>query len=119
MNKEDWKKEIKRACEEAETYKPFFDNVIDTLASILEKRDKAQEQFEITGGNPTITYTNKAKETNIIKNPVLVVVNELNRDALAYWKELCLTPSALKKVNEEALKDKKVSTLATVLKELS
>lgn len=77
--------------------------MIDTLASILEKRDDAEEQFRATGARPTITHTNKAKEKNIIKNPALVVVMELNAQALAYWRDLGLTPSGLKKINGDSL----------------
>ena len=44
MEQRKWKNKIKKACRDAGTYKPYFDNVIDTLASILEKRDEAEAQ---------------------------------------------------------------------------
>ena len=37
------------------------------------------------------------------KNPLLTLWMELNRDALAYWRELGLTPSGLKRLNESAM----------------
>ena len=55
-----------------------------------------------------IEYTNKGGSTNHIQNPLLKLANELNRDALTYWKELGLTPAGLKRLNEKAL-DLKVS----------
>lgn len=119
MNKAEWRKNIIDACKAAETYQPFFDSAIDTLAGVLEMRDDAQEKFEASGGNTVVTHTNKAGATNIVKNPMLVVVTELNAQALAFWRDLGLTPSGLKKVNEQAMKGKKRSALADALKELS
>lgn len=104
MTKTAWKRRIKQACSEAGTYRPFFDAVIDTLAGILEKRDMAQEMFERSGGNVLVKHTNKSGATNIEQSPVLRLINDLNRDALAYWRDLGLTPAGLKKLNEAALK---------------
>ena len=118
MDKKEWIQLIRANCESAGTYRAFFDPVIDTLSDILAKRDNAQEQYEKSGGKPIVKHTNKAGATNLEQNPALRLINDLNRDALAYWRELCLTPSSLKKVNEEAMKAKKKSTLAEALKGL-
>ena len=41
-----------------------------------------------------------------MKNPALVIINECNQQALAYWRELGLTPAGYKKLKpEEADKD--------------
>ena len=82
MTKNRWKSKIKASCEELGTYRPSFDVVIE--------------------------YTNKGGSTNHVQNPLLKLANELNRDALTYWKELGLTPAGLKRLNEKAL-DLKVS----------
>ncbi len=117
MKRETWKKKIIKACTDAGTYRPFFNAVIDTLAGILEKRDKAQEMFEKSGGNVLVKHTNKSGATNIEQNPVLRLINDLNRDALAYWRDLGLTPAGLKKLNETAMKEqKKGSALEEALK---
>lgn len=113
-----WKQKIKQACEDAGTYRPFFDPVIDTLAGILEQRDKAREVFEKSGGAVIVKHTNKAGATNAEQNPALRLINDLNRDALAYWRDLGLTPAGLKKINEKAMQQKKRSALAEVLSEL-
>ena len=42
MTKQRWKNKIKKAAQAAGTYQPYFDTVIETLAGILETRDKAQ-----------------------------------------------------------------------------
>lgn len=118
MTKAEWAKRIKKACKEAGTYKPFFNSIIDTLAGIMEMRDDACEKFEATGGNTVIAYTNKGGATNIVKNPALVVVLDCNAQALAYWRDLGLTPSGLKRLNENGLKEEKKSGLADLVNDL-
>ena len=118
MTQPEWKARIQEQCEAAGTYRPFFDDAISTLAAILEKRDKAEEQFKNSSGNAVIAHTNKYGATNLVKNPVLVAINELNSQALAFWRDLGLTPSGLRKLNEKALEKKKTSALAEALKDL-
>lgn len=107
MKKEAWKEEIREASEAAGTYRPYFDSIIDTLAGIMEMRDDAAEKFAATGGNTVVAHTNKGGATNIVKNPALVVILDCNAQALAYWRDLGLTPSGLKKINEKAMEPKK------------
>ena len=95
MKKQEWIEEIKRAAADAGTYKNYFDAVIDTLADILEKRDLAAEQ----AGEKLASGTHR--------NPLMVIWNDLNKSALAYWKELGLTPAGLKKLNEETFAERK------------
>lgn len=52
------------------------------------------------------------------QNPLLRLINDLNRDALTYWRDLGLTPAGLKKINESALKDNKADALTEALREL-
>ena len=118
MKKETWKRRITEACRAAGTYRDFFLPVIDTLASILERRDDAQEKFKASGGSVLVKHTNKGGATNIEQNPALRLINELNRDALAYWVQLGLTPAGLKKINEDAMKPRKQNTLDAVLREV-
>ena len=105
MEKAEWMRKIKAACKKAGTYQPPFTYIIETLAQIMEDRDKVHEQYVQTGAHPTIIHTNKAKEQNIVKNPMLVMEMDLNAQALAYWKEMGLTPGGLKRLNAEVVKD--------------
>lgn len=105
MTAKQWKAKIKRNCKAVGTYKKEFDPVIDTLASILEKRDNAEEQFVRSGSRAIVKHTNKAGAENLEQNPVLRIINDLNRDSLTYWRELGLTAAALKKINEAAIKN--------------
>lgn len=118
MKRAEWKEKIVSACQQAGTYREYFEPVIDTLASILEKRDDAQETFEKSGGKTLVKHTNKGGATNIEQNPALRLINDLNRDALAYWRDLGLTPAGLKRIDENGMKTKKRSALAEALKEL-
>lgn len=107
MKKADWVDRITRACSDAGTYRPYFDDVIETLAAILEKRDDAQAMYEKSGSQPIIRHVNKGGASNPAKNPALVLWDDLNKSALVYWRDLGLTPSGLKKLNEDALKEKR------------
>lgn len=118
MKKESWKRKIIDSCRQAGTYQPCFDTVIDTLALILERRDDANEQFVKSGGKPVIAYTNKGGATNPAKHPALIVWDDLNKTALQYWRDLGLTPSGLKRINEQAMAPRKRSALAEALRDL-
>lgn len=109
MEKEKWAAEIIKACQGVGTYRPQFDHVIDTLAQIMEDRDKVHEQYIATGAHPTIIHTNKAKEQNIVKNPMLVLELDLNAQALSYWRDLGLTPSGLRKLNAQVVEDQRTA----------
>ena len=115
MKKAAWKKKIKQACVDAGTYKPFFDDVITTLADVLEKRDDTGEQYKKYGSKPVITYTNKGGNSNPTKNPMLILWDDLNKTALTYWRELGLTPSGYKKITGDKPESEKGSGLIAAL----
>lgn len=115
MDAKIWKKRITEAAQQAGTYRPFFDDVITTLSTILQRRDEAEEIYQQQGGQPVVEHTNVAGVTNTEQNPVLRLINDLNRDALSYWRDLGLTPAGLRKIDEQAMKGRKKSSLAEVL----
>ena len=119
MNKDEWKIKITQACKKAGTYREYFDSVIETLAETMEMRDDAREKYYKSGGNSIVSHTNKGGNTNIVKNPALVVIDDLNKTALAYWRDLGLTPAGLKRINDTALKgNSEKPTLGSVLKDI-
>lgn len=63
-------------------------------------------------------YTNKAGATNLTKNPLLVLWDDLNKSALAYWRELGLTPSSYKKITGAAPETARPGGLAAALSSL-
>lgn len=115
MDRSGWYNIIKNCCEQAGTYRPWFDSVISTLAAILERRDAAEDLFVLNGSQVIVEHTNKGGATNAEQNPILRLINDLNRDALAYWRDLGLTPAGLKRVNEQAMKQAKRSALGEAL----
>lgn len=118
MKKDAWKNKITNAAELAGTYRPYFEPIIETLASILERRDEAEELFDKSGGSLLVKHTNKGGATNVEQNPLIRLINTLNQDALAYWRDLGLTPAGLKKIDENKMKAQKRNKLAEVLADL-
>lgn len=118
MKRGAWKNRIVKACKAAGTYEPYFDQTIKVLAEILEKRDEAEEEYKRLGSMPVVEHTNKGGSTNVTKNPALLIWDDLNKSALAYWRDLGLTPAGLKKIRREAGEQKK-SALAMALDEMS
>lgn len=117
MKRATWRRRIRQACEQAGTYEPQFEYVIDTLAQVLEKRDEAAAEYA-QDPKPIVRYTNKGGASNPIKNPALVLWDDLNKSALAYWRDLGLTPSGLKKLKGDSLDGAKESPLLKALNEL-
>ena len=118
MTAAEWKKRITRDVKAAGTYQKYFGSVIDTLARILERRDAAEELFIASGGNILVKHTNKGGATNIEQNPALRLINDLNRDALAYWRDLGLTPAGYKRLNLEAAQAKSNDGFEKILSQL-
>ena len=118
MTKLKWIKRISAACQEAGTYRPCFDDVIETLADILARRDAARALFKKSGGDILVEYTNKAGAKNWMQNPALRMVNDLDRDALAYWRDLGLTPAGLRRVTNGAAHATNSDPLADMLGQL-
>ena len=99
-------------------YHVEFSHTVDTLARTLYDYDRTLKSFEDSGGSVIIRHTNKAGATNATKNPYYLALEGMREDILAYSRELGLTPSGLKKINEASMKPEKRSMLAEALKQL-
>ena len=118
MTANQWKNLIKRQLSALGQTEKAYDSVISTLADILEQRDAVYQEYIDAGCEPVREYTNKGGNTNLTKNPLLVLWDDLNKTALAYWRELGLTPSSYKKMTGDAPKKKKGGGLAEALKSI-
>lgn len=98
MSKTKWKNLIKKQLAALGLQNDAYESTVESLAAILEQRDKTFNEFQQGGGKSVIEYTNKGGSTNMTKNPLLVLWDDLNKTALAYWRELGLTPSSYKKL---------------------
>ena len=118
MTAKQWTTKINKALEALGQTEPAYKSVVSTLADILEQRDRVYDQYVEEGCQPVLDYTNKGGATNPTKNPLLVLWDDLNKSALAYWRELGMTPSSYKKMTGEAPKKGKPGGLASVLKSI-
>lgn len=120
MTADYWRKTIKKRSEAVGTYQKSFDNIIDALSKILAERDRVYEQYLEEGAQALVERTSDRGAVNNVKNPLLSLWAELNRDALSYWRDLGLTPAGLKRINEAAMQKKeKGSALEEALKAIS
>lgn len=118
MKKKEWTEIIEKQMAALGIVSENYVPVVDALADILEQRDKTKAEFIKSGGKSVIEHTNQGGSTNMTKNPLLVLWDDLNKSALAYWRELGLTPSSYKKMTGDAPKKEKVTGIAAALKEI-
>lgn len=116
MTAKQWKTLLRRQLKALGNTEKAYDSVVSTLADILEQRDAVHEEYLADGCRPVREYTNKGGATNTVKNPLLVLWDDLNKSALAYWRELGLTPSSYKKMTGDAPKRERETGLAAALK---
>lgn len=115
MNKKQYQTRILTACKNVGTYKKSFNQVINTLSEVLEERDRVRKLYLADGAKPLVTTVSDRGAKNQRPNPLLKQWIELNNTALSFWRDLGLTPAGLKKINDDELKEKKVSTLDSIL----
>lgn len=118
MKASSWKRKIIEQCNAVGTYKDAFLPTVDALSRLLERRDATYEQFVSEGSVAIIEKISDRGAVNKTVNPLLRLWQELNRDALAYWRDLGLTPAGLKRINEGAMAKPKVSALTQALRDI-
>lgn len=118
INIEKYKRQIIYKMKQVDTYNASFMYTINVLSKVLADYDKITEQFEKLGGHVVIKHTNKGGSTNIVKNPLYLAIEKLRDDIITYSRELGLTPSGLKRINQDGNKPQKVSGLQKALNEL-
>lgn len=115
-----WKNRIKAACESIGVYEQAYDDAIDALASILEKRDDCDRMYKDAGAEPVVEHTNKGGGVYLERSPYLRAWMDLNAQALCYWRDLGLTPAGFKKLSDKlVVKAEKKSGLELALEKLS
>lgn len=115
MKAETYFRKIRDSMKSVGTYRKEFETSMKTLAQIYEDRDKAREDFEKSGGKFIVKHINKNGSTNLVKNPFIVMIDSFNDKILAYNRELGLTPTGLKKLNEKGLKIEKKDGLESLI----
>ena len=118
MRASQWKRKIIQQCKAVDTYQDSFLGAISTLADLLERRDEAYAEFVAGGCQTMIEKVSDRGAVNLAINPVLRLWQELNRDALAYWRDLGLTPAGYKRLNLESAQTKSQASLEDLLSTL-
>lgn len=118
LTKAKWKNRIVKAMQGVGTYQPSFDDTIETLAGLLERRDALENQFYASKEPMIVERTNARGHTNAEQNPMIRLLNDMNRDALTYWRDLGLTPKGLKAITDSNLTVAKEDPLDAVLKKM-
>ena len=119
MTRAKWKNRIIKQMKDAGTYQDICEPVVVALSEILEQKDEVFEEFVNNGAQAVTEFTTDRGQVNLKKNPRLQVWEDLNNQALAFWRDLGLTPAGLKKLSEVAMKEtKKGSVLAEALKRI-
>ena len=118
MTSKQWEKLIKKQLSALGQEEKAYDSVVSTLADVLAQRDAVYEQYKEEGCVPVLEHTNNRGSSNVVKNPLVVLWDDLNKSALAYWRELGLTPTSYKKMTGDAPKKEKPQGLVEVLSKL-
>ena len=119
MKKADWRREIIKKCESIGTYRKEYLPIINTLADIMEERDRVRTRYRSEGAEVLVEKKSDRGAVNKVKNPLLTAWEDLDRIALAYWRDLGLTPAGFKKLTSESDKVQNTGGLEQLLAGLS
>lgn len=103
--------EIMAAMQAVGTYKPDFTAAIHQLAMLLRDQEQTRKEYRDRGSQPLIWREGKNGEYQV-KNPLLGILETQRRDAVMMLAQLGLTPTGLKKINDEMKKKPGASGLA-------
>lgn len=98
-------------------YKSEFDDAISMYCDLLDQYQEMNKKFIESGSKITESYTNKAGATNIRKSAIYLALESLRKDVLNYQNILGLTPSGLKKINDELANVEEEAALEKALAE--
>ena len=84
-------------------YREEFEWQIQMLAELFIRREDTKEAFRKSGGAAIIKQTNKGGNAYAVKNPLLTEIDFVEKRIIDLAREMGMTPSAIRKVNEAAL----------------
>lgn len=85
-------------------YKPEFENTINIYSGLIEQYMALEKEFK----KSKFTVVEKTGYSdNAKKAPIVATLESLRKDILQYSNALGLTPSGLKKINDEMRQEKK------------
>lgn len=84
-------------------YREEFEWEIQMLAELFIRREQTKEAFRKSGGRTIIKQTNKGGSSYAVKNPLLAEIDFVEKRIIELAREMGITPSAVKKLNEAAI----------------
>lgn len=119
LEKNDYILDIEKRMKALGVYTENYDPTIHRLADLYIQYEQLREDFDNSGEGAVIAHTNTHGATNTMKNPYITAQTEIMTQILAHERELGITPGAIKKLNEAAVRPKDVSKFASALAALS
>lgn len=103
MKADAWKKRIISQMEGSGIYRESFNMVVNDLATVLELRDAALQQYRTEGSIPVYVHTSDRGAENPRQNPSLLLWLELQKTAIGLYKDMGLSPRSLKSIDEASM----------------
>ena len=94
---------IRSALDGLGIYREEFEWQIQMLAELFVRREQTKEAFRKSGGSAIIKQTNKGGNSYAVKNPLLTEIDFVEKRIIELAREMGMTPSAIRRVNEAAL----------------
>ena len=94
---------IRSALDGLGIYREEFEWQIQMLAELFIRREQTKEAFRKSGGSAIIKQTNKGGNSYAVKNPLLTEIDFVEKRIIELAREMGMTPSAIRRVNEAAL----------------
>ncbi|GKV69845.1 hypothetical protein NCCP2716_23430 [Sporosarcina sp. NCCP-2716] len=91
-------------------YRENFDHTIDVYVGMLAQYQAFEKQFEESGYQITVEYTNKAGATNDRKTPTYSAMESLRKDLATYSNLLCINPKAFESIKKREVPVRKKET---------
>lgn len=116
-----FEQKIRARMKQVGTYRPEFKLTMERLAKVYKRMLDTESQYNDEGCQILVEQIGSTGASKMVKNPLLVELDSLSKQALEMETALGLTPAALKKVNEAAMPTSKPAEsdpLAAVLGQL-
>ena len=94
---------IRNACLSLGIYREELEWQIQMLAELFIRREQTKDAFRKSGGAAVIKQTNKGGSSYAVKNPLLQEIDFVEKRIIELAREMGLTTSAVKKINEAAI----------------
>ena len=98
--------EIEAKMRAAGTYRPDFEMAVKQLAVLLRDQELARKEYRDGGSKPPVEREGKFGAYDV-KNPLLGIMETQTTQISNLLDKLGLTPSGLKKINDEMKKKRK------------